>query len=147
MHLVEGLPREPFRCLRCDYEFDRASGIGTTPAEQPTAGSISLCIRCGDVAIFTAAVPPLRAPSAQERAAIEADPELVRIRGILRRAIAVSGHTVRCPCGRKDSIVIGPPLSDRGWALLSGAKCVCGRVLTIVVGSSAAFVQPPGAPS
>ena len=80
--------REDFACLACGYVFDAASGIGETPPTRPTAGSISLCIRCGDLAVFLDGPPWLRPPTDEERRRCDADPDMARIRGLLRQFIA-----------------------------------------------------------
>lgn len=62
-------------CPHCAYGYDR-----TTPADgvdtPPTEGDASICIRCGDIGIFTAALT-IRKPTNEERRGIlEANPEL-----------------------------------------------------------------------
>jgi hypothetical protein len=78
---------DPFTCLRCGYEFDRAGGIGRDPQPTPSAGAVSLCIKCGDVAIFLEG-GGLRVPTAAEMASIESDDDMKKIRGLLAQAIA-----------------------------------------------------------
>jgi hypothetical protein len=77
-----------YRCLRCGHAFDRASGVGEPPPPAPTPGSVSLCIRCGHLAIFTDAEPWLREATDAERVQIDADPDIRRIRRCLAEAIA-----------------------------------------------------------
>jgi hypothetical protein len=85
--IVNSPPLPPFHCLRCGYEFDRAGGIGHDPKPTPSAGGVSLCIRCGDVAIFVDG-GGLRAPTDEEKREIERDADISRIRALLKRAIA-----------------------------------------------------------
>lgn len=58
-------------CPECHYEMDRAAGIGhDTPSPQPGNGSI--CLNCGNFAVFGDDLS-LRAPTADElRGAMEA---------------------------------------------------------------------------
>jgi hypothetical protein len=88
MRMAESTDMQPFTCLRCGHEFDRCGGVGSDPGPAPVEGSISLCIRCGDVAFFVGLPLRLRPPTADERASMDRDPELRRIRASLAQAIA-----------------------------------------------------------
>jgi hypothetical protein len=87
LKMLAGTAMDPYACLRCGYLFDHASGVGSDPAERPSAGSVSLCIHCGDVAMFLDAPPWLRPATDEERREIEGNPELHRVRRILAAAI------------------------------------------------------------
>lgn len=80
----------PFHCLRCHFECDAASGIGRDPKPAPTAGGVSLCIRCGALAIFEKDGDRLRLrpPTEEEKREIERDADIRKIRAVLARAIA-----------------------------------------------------------
>lgn len=87
LRVLPHIDREPYACLKCGHVFDRASGVGSAPARVPTPGSISLCIRCADAAVFTES-GQLRPLNEQERHWTETDPEFRRIRGALLLSIA-----------------------------------------------------------
>jgi hypothetical protein len=89
VQVLPAIALPPYACARCGYACDAASGVGSAPSAIPAEGSVSLCIRCGLLAIFTGGADPvLRAPTEQERRNIESDPELSRIRAALAQAIA-----------------------------------------------------------
>lgn len=77
-------PLPGVKCLSCGYQFDASTAAGQDDrAAVPKNGSVSLCIQCGAVAIFTRTVfgaYGLRLPTLAETADIDADPEIRRIR-------------------------------------------------------------------
>lgn len=61
-------------CSSCGKVNDRATDLVT--AAKPKAGDVSICIGCGHVAIFTAALA-LRDPTPQESAELLADKRII----------------------------------------------------------------------
>lgn len=61
-------------CTRCGYEFELASGVNGV--DVPHAGSLSLCVNCGNIDIFTGPDDRLRlrAPNDEELQDIMSDP-------------------------------------------------------------------------
>lgn len=71
-------------CRTCHYRMDAASSI--KPNEIPDAGSVSLCMKCGELSIFNGDLT-LRAPTQQELINIQRSltwPEIERYRIAIR---------------------------------------------------------------
>jgi hypothetical protein len=66
-----------FYCPYCNAEFDAATDVKNVLSD-PEDGDLSLCIRCGEPAVFvvTGELFSLRAVSAEERAVIIADEDV-----------------------------------------------------------------------
>ena len=84
-------------CERCGAELDAATDpIDETAA--PAAGDASVCLYCGNLAVFTGNGLELRRPTEAERAGLYLDPAVAKIyRGLL----AVSddaGRRLSCGC-------------------------------------------------
>lgn len=72
-------------CRTCHYRMDAASSA-TKPDEIPDAGSVSLCMKCGELSIFNEDLT-LRAPTEQELINIQRSltwPEIERHRMAIR---------------------------------------------------------------
>lgn len=75
-------------CLACRYQFDSATQVGGEAPVRPHVGSVSLCLNCGHLAIWTAY--GLRQPTDVELAEIMGQREValsvgyIRTRGLFR---------------------------------------------------------------
>lgn len=79
-------------CTSCGHAFELASSPGR-PDLKPSAGAVSVCIRCGNVDLFTengiTGQLSLRPPAANERSEILADPDVVAAVGAVLIANAL----------------------------------------------------------
>jgi len=66
----------PCPCPYCGHFVDRASGVGHSSV--PVPGDVTVCIRCGRVAVF-AFDGSLRVPEPDEQQEIDAHAELQRV--------------------------------------------------------------------
>jgi hypothetical protein len=76
---------ESITCLSCGYVFDSASGLEDAQGKKPHDGDVSVCIRCGELAIFTADVEGevatgLRYPTTEEMDELMSNEAIVRAR-------------------------------------------------------------------
>lgn len=69
-------------CPACGYRADRTTGVGNADGASPTPGALSLCIDCGEWAVFENDFVGLRlrAPSESELVEFHRSPELSAIR-------------------------------------------------------------------
>ena len=63
-------------CFACGHQFNCSSGADYDAA--PTAGDVTVCIRCGHLMIFTSPFT-LRNPTAPEHVEIMANPQVRKI--------------------------------------------------------------------
>lgn len=83
------LPR--LSCPACGYKHDAASPLAGDD-HVPTAGSISLCMACGEPAVFTGSEAfgyGLRPATAEERASILAQDDVIKAREVIAFARVV----------------------------------------------------------
>lgn len=85
-------------CPTCGYRMDAHSAIGGEDAV-PAAGSLSVCIACGALAVFEPVLGTLalRQPTHEETEAALADPVLVAAMFAQRRARAADATWPRGP--------------------------------------------------
>lgn len=74
------------KCPACGYVFDDQTAIGGDGPRQPTAGSISICIACGEPGIYVDDMLGLRIrqPTDEERAELDADETVRQVRAAWR---------------------------------------------------------------
>lgn len=74
------------KCPWCEYVFDDQAAIGGDGPRQPTAGSISVCIACGQLGVYADDMLGLRIrkPTEEEQAELDADPMLQQVRAAWR---------------------------------------------------------------
>ena len=76
------------QCPTCEYQYDAVTGI--EPGSSPEDGDISVCVRCGEVAVFVVAGDSLslREVDIDELKAVYAEhPELLVIKRDRRAAL------------------------------------------------------------
>lgn len=75
----ESQEMEPFTCPYCGYMMDAVSGVDG--ARDPEEGSLSICMKCGEIAIFCSRPEPglgLRMPTPDERRVALEEPEVFK---------------------------------------------------------------------
>jgi hypothetical protein len=76
LKLAKESPLPPFCCLACGFVADLASGVVDQRARnkeiKPTPGDLSICFKCGHLAVFKADLT-LRPLTGEERRAAAAD--------------------------------------------------------------------------
>lgn len=88
MRLNEKKKTKVNTCLRCESKLDGASGINQ--AHIPTPGSISICIYCGNIAIFGDDMQ-LCPMTQEEKLEIEQLPEIRKV----KEAIEVTNKVMK----------------------------------------------------
>lgn len=74
------------RCPFCTHAFEAATGV--TGEAAPDNGDFTICIACGEWAVFDATAPgKLRKPSDGEYTKIAADPVMSRMHGIWKDSV------------------------------------------------------------
>ena len=86
------------KCFGCGYEFDAAAAINNDRTASPQEGDFSICIACGEPAIFTAD-GSLRQPTKEEAAELWQNPEVVLPWQSIQRLRAISGDWPTGPGG------------------------------------------------
>ena len=83
------------KCPWCGYRHEVASAVGGDGPRKPDAGSISICIACGEVAVFELDFLGLRLrePTDEERASIEEDDTVRQVREAWRVVQARHPHS------------------------------------------------------
>lgn len=75
-------------CLACGDVLQATSEVTTSKARMPEPGNLSICLRCGHVAIFDKDLK-LRNPTPEEQRKIDNDPRMPRIQR--HRAAVMAG--------------------------------------------------------
>lgn len=75
------------KCLACDYLIDSATSVITSD-ELPEEGDISICLRCGALAIFNSDLS-IRQPTEEERNSLQDDPEVVQAQSAIKELAAL----------------------------------------------------------
>ncbi|MBF3577476.1 hypothetical protein ISF62_18325 [Burkholderia pseudomallei] len=81
-------------CPHCGVHNDRNSVV-TRPGERPVSpadGDVSICISCGELAIFDMHARCLRLPTIDEANALESNPDLQLCRTAWRAMKDVNSH-------------------------------------------------------
>lgn len=74
-------------CLRCKAALPCATSL-TELGARPSAGDVSICLYCGNIAVFTGRGVELRTPTFDELAELASDPDVRRTVNAVRAQIA-----------------------------------------------------------
>lgn len=77
-------------CTICDSPLDAATGALHTGA-RPEAGDVSVCLYCGNVAVFDEALS-LRSPTTEEKSIFDRDEQLAKVRNAVNDRVRVARH-------------------------------------------------------
>jgi hypothetical protein len=67
----------PVKCPYCGYKMDAATGVFDGEGHSPTPGSISICLNCGKVAVFTEELG-MRLPTPEEAIEFATDERIIK---------------------------------------------------------------------
>lgn len=70
---------KPTSCLACGYLLDAASSFDEKNLRRPRKGDASICVSCGNLAIYAGKGGALRAPTEEELAALHDDEHVKKL--------------------------------------------------------------------
>jgi hypothetical protein len=82
----------PATCPHCSYEIDASTGVFQDEAIKPSEGSVSICLNCGKLSVFTKNLK-LRKPTAAEFALFSSDPRIIQAQIVRTGVMAEKGRS------------------------------------------------------